>query len=241
MEHHFNIKLAEEFGILEAVLINHIYYWVEHNAANNKNFYDGCYWTYNSIKAFAELFPYANERQIKYALKKLQEIGIIKTGNYNKVAYDRTLWYAFTKKGLSILQKCGFHWTKLSNGNDEIVQPIPYIKPDKNTNNKPNTIVSPQAKLCAEKLRDKILEIYPNNVGAKKKDCVERWAKDIEKMYRLDDRSWGDIEKAIDWAMNDSFWQKNIWSGANLRKHYDRLEASAREQFMRHGTITVGV
>lgn len=98
-----------------------------------------------------------------------------------------------------------------------------------------------EAILCAQKLRDRILEIYPNNAGARKGDCVDRWAKDIEKMNRLDGRSWENIEKAIEWALNDSFWQKNIWSGANLRKHYDRLEADARADFMKHGTITVGI
>lgn len=107
------------------------------------------------------------------------------------------------------------------------------------TNKLSTNNVSAQSLVCATLLRDKILAIYPNNVGARKKDCPERWAKDIEKLHRLDGRSWEDIKRAIDWAMDDSFWQKNIWSGANLRKHYDRLEADARTDFMKHGTITV--
>ncbi len=119
-------------------------------------------------------------------------------------------------------------------------------QPQLNTNilntNKLNTNnMSIRAQICAEKLKNKILEIYPNNAGAKKKDCVKRWAKDIDKMNRLDGRSWENIEKAIEWAMKDSFWQKNIWSGASLRKHYDRLEADARADFMKHGVITVGI
>lgn len=241
MEHHFNIKVAKEYGILEAILLNNIYYWIEHNRANDKNFYDGSYWTYNSTKAFAELFPYVTERQIIYALKKLKDAGLIKTGNYNKVAYDRTLWYALTEKGISILQKKEIHLTNLVNGNDRIVRPIPNNKPDKKPNNKTNILVSEESKICAKKLRDEILQNYPNNVGAKKEGCIDRWAKDIDKMHRLDGRSWDDIDKAIDWAMNDSFWQKNIWSGANLRKHYDRLEADAKAKFMKYGKITVGL
>lgn len=110
----------------------------------------------------------------------------------------------------------------------------------KQNTNKLNTYnISAQSLACANKLKEKILDNYPNNIGANKKDCVERWAKDIEKMHRLDGRSWENIEKAIDWAMSNTFWQKNIWSGANLRKHYDRLEADARADFMRYGTITV--
>lgn len=240
MEHHFNINVAKEYGILEAILLENIYFWVEKNRANGRHCYDGDYWTYNSARAFAELFPYATERQINYALQKLKEAELIKYGNYNKSSYDRTKWYALTEKGKSILQNSEIHFTKLSNGTDEIVKPIPYNKPDDKPYNKPDIILKAEALDCAKKLRDKILEIYPNNVGARKKDCIERWAKDIDKMNRLDNREWSDISKAIDWAMGDNFWQKNIWSGANLRKHYDRIEADARAKFMKHGTITVG-
>ena len=116
------------------------------------------------------------------------------------------------------------------------------LSTNKQNTKKQNTYnVSRESQEFAKKLRDKILTIYPNNVGARKSDCIDRWAKDIDKMNRLDGRSWDNISKAIDYAMNDPFWQKNIWSGANLRKHYDRLEADARADFMKHGTITVGI
>ena len=109
-------------------------HWIEKNKANGKNFFDGHYWTYNSRKAFTELFPYATARQIETALKKLIDDGVIITGNYNNSAYDRTLWYAITKKGSSILQKCEMENTKNVNGKDENVAPIPNINTNINTN-----------------------------------------------------------------------------------------------------------
>ena len=138
MQHSFNVELAKEYGILEAVLLNHLWFWIKKNKANNTNYFDGNYWTYNSKKAFSELFPYASERQIDYALKKLIDCGLVITGNYNKSSYDRTLWYAITKVGYSILQNCEMETTKLLNGNDEIVQPIPDINTDINTDNNNN-------------------------------------------------------------------------------------------------------
>lgn len=138
MEHHFNIELAAQFGILEAVLLNHMQFWIKRNAANGINSHDGAYWTYNSVKAYSELFPYASEKQIRSALKKLVELGILKTGNYNKLAYDRTLWYAFTEKGLSICPLGKMEMPKKENGNAQEGEPIPdnysYDKPT----NKPN-------------------------------------------------------------------------------------------------------
>ena len=84
VEHHFNIEIAKKYGILEAVLLQNIYFWVEHNRANEKAFFDGEYWTFNSVKAFCEMFPYATKKKIYNALQHLILEGIIKTGNYNK-------------------------------------------------------------------------------------------------------------------------------------------------------------
>ena len=145
MEHSFNIELAKEYGILEAILIKNIWFWIEKNRANEKNFYDGTYWTYNSTRAFNELFPYASESSIKRALKSLQEKGIIKTGNYNKSSYDRTLWYAFTDLGYSIVSNRQMETNKSSNGNEQNGLTIPDINTnDKITDIKTNKYEKPQ-------------------------------------------------------------------------------------------------
>lgn len=143
MQHSFDIDIAKEYGILEAILLNNLWYWIEKNRANETNFFDGEYWTYNSNRAFNELFPYATPRKINYALNHLQEEGLIKTGNYNQSAYDRTLWYAFTEKGKSIVQKCKMEMSNLSNGNVDFVKPIPNINTNKKPNKKPNIFVPP--------------------------------------------------------------------------------------------------
>ena len=135
MEHSFNIELAKEYGILEAILLKNIWFWIEKNRANEKNFYDGTYWTYNSTRAFNELFPYASESSIKRALKSLQEKGIIKTGNYNKSSYDRTLWYAFTDLGYSIVSNRQMETNKSSNGNEQNELTIPDINTNYKTTN----------------------------------------------------------------------------------------------------------
>lgn len=133
MIHSFDTEIAEEYGMLEAVLLNNIYYWIEKNRANDVNYFDGRYWTFNSTRAFNELFPYVSERQIKNALKHLREEGILLTGNYNKSSYDRTLWYALSEKGLSIMQKCPMEEPKKDNETVDNVPPIPDINTDINT------------------------------------------------------------------------------------------------------------
>lgn len=176
MQHSFDIDIAKEYGVLEAILLNNLWFWIDKNKANGTNYYDGYYWTFNSTRAFNELFPYVSQRQIQTALKHLKEDGVIQTGNYNKVAYDRTLWYAFTKKGECIMQKCKMEDVKMLNGDGENVAPIPNINtnnktkdinPNKNTD---NNIIIPGGNDCVSKSQlEEEFEIiwseYPNKKG----------------------------------------------------------------------------
>lgn len=137
--HYFDTDIAKEIGILPAILLQNINYWCEKNKANDKHLHDGFFWTYNSQKAFSELFDYASKRQIETALIKLKDDGYIITGNYNQVAYDRTLWYAITEKGKCISPKCEMDITKWGNAYHQNATPIPNNKPNnKLTDNKPN-------------------------------------------------------------------------------------------------------
>lgn len=103
MEHSFDINIAKEYGITEAILLKNLYFWVKKNALNKTNAHDGRYWTFNSVKSFVGLFPYLNERQIKYALKKLRDNELIIVGNYNSDKRDRKLWYTLTDKAITLL------------------------------------------------------------------------------------------------------------------------------------------
>ena len=69
MNHSFNAEIADMYGVNEAILIENIYYWVSKNKANGKHYHDGKYWTYNSTKAFSELFYYWSESQIERIIK----------------------------------------------------------------------------------------------------------------------------------------------------------------------------
>ena len=139
MEHHFNIEIAKQYGMLEAVLLNNLHYWITKNEANSKNYYDGYYWTYNSVKAFHELFPYASDHKIRNALKHLEEEGLIITGNYNQSTHDRTMWYALTENAKCILQNYKMDVVKNENGFSKSDKPIP----NNNTNDKPKINIPP--------------------------------------------------------------------------------------------------
>lgn len=103
MEHSFDIRIAEQVGINAAIILKHLYFWVSKNEADEKHYYDGRYWTYSSVKAMCELFPYLSKKQISGALDKLMSLGYIAVGNYNSTPYDRTRWFTVTDSGFRLL------------------------------------------------------------------------------------------------------------------------------------------
>ena len=130
MIHFFDTDVAKEYGVNAAIILQNLGYWIKKNEANGANYFDGNYWTFNSRRAYKELFPYMSERQITTAFEKLIEAELIITGNYNQSSYDRTLWYALTKKGKCILHFDIMDNVKTSNGLCQNVEPIPNINTD---------------------------------------------------------------------------------------------------------------
>ena len=109
MIHCFDIEIAEEYGLYPAIILQNIAHWVAHNEANGTNEHDGEYWTFNSVKAYTELFPYLTQKQIRTSLDTLRDKGLIKTGNFNEIPYDRTLWYTLTEKGKRLCRLGNIH------------------------------------------------------------------------------------------------------------------------------------
>lgn len=132
MNHNFNIEVARLYSIEEAIILENMFFWIQKNKANGKHFYDGDYWTYNSAEAFTELFPYWSAHQIRRILKRMEDNNLIKKGNYNKLTYDRTSWYAITQHAFSVLtnsisQIHKMEVTESQNGISETAKPIPDI------------------------------------------------------------------------------------------------------------------
>jgi hypothetical protein len=164
MNHSFDVDHAVKFGVPAAIIISHLQFWIRKNEANKHHFYDGKYWTYNSIKAFTKLFPYWSKGQIERQLKKLMSANIVITANYNKSTYDRTVWYSFSD-----------HFLKTGNGFLENGNTIP----DKKTHIEENNL--------KEKTEfNKFWNLYDKKVGDKD-SIFKKWLKlklsDIEKIF----------------------------------------------------------
>lgn len=116
-------ELAMKYGDREALMITHFQYWIDINKANNRNFRDGRYWTYQTYQAIAAHFPFWTMRRVRTILDSLVAKGVLIKGNYNKSGFDKTVWYAFKNEEIFTIAENG-------NGVAEIDLPIPKSKPE---------------------------------------------------------------------------------------------------------------
>ncbi len=72
---------------------------------------------------------------------------------------------------------------------------------------------------CAEWFYNLLLNLNPNH----KKPKLEKWADDVRKIVKLDNRSYQEISDLMLWVNKDNFWQTNILSPAKLREKWDQL------------------
>jgi rubrerythrin len=100
--HFFDVSLAVKYGPIESIILTNLCWWTEKNRENGKHYVNGRYWVYNSIKAFENLFPYLNGEQIRRTIDKLRKNKALLVGKFNKIGYDRTLWYSVSDEVLEL-------------------------------------------------------------------------------------------------------------------------------------------
>jgi len=136
MNYQFDVGTAVRYGVNQAIIIANFQFWIIKNRANGSHNYDGRTWTYNSVQAFTEIFPFWTESQIRYCLQTLVDSGVLVKGEYNNNKYDRTAWYAFAEESKWICEISNIELGKFTSRGEKIPEPIPDNKPD----NKPDNI-----------------------------------------------------------------------------------------------------
>ena len=81
MTYSFDCKLAEKYGVDEAIFLHNLYFWIVKNEANGRHHHEGRTWTYNSMAAFARLFPFWSKRQVERIIRNLVANGALLEGN----------------------------------------------------------------------------------------------------------------------------------------------------------------
>lgn len=255
--------LARILGLNEAIVLQQVNYWLEVNKNKNLNFYDGRFWTYNSIKDWHDsVFCFWSLVTVKRTFLSLEENGILVSANYNKEKRDKTKWYSIDFQKLEEIinnndggmnQCIGSICTNGLGQNDpmqevNLTQPLPETSTETNTETNLNTEddsptqPSPPKKTFCQNSNEFRLASYlfnyikKNNSKAKEPN-IQKWCKQFYYILQTDKRDIEDVKKVIRWCESDSFWYKNILSPESLRKHYDKLYLQMKDKEDNHGSI----
>lgn len=198
MNHSFDVDIAVTYGVNEAIFIENIRFWIAKNKANKRHFYDGCYWTYNSMNSYSELFPYWTTNQVRRIIESLISKGVIVSGNYNQNPYDRTHWYALNPQ---------MDLANLPNGKGENAKSL--IDTDINTDS-----IHPSPGKLATCPTEKIIALYNGTLHAlpsvklmtdKRKKAISKFWKFVLTSKKSDGTHRAEnSEQALDWI--DSYF-----------------------------------
>ena len=220
MNFHFDGAVAEMYGVDGAVFISRLQFWIEKNAANDRHYHEGRYWTYNSLRAMEKLFPFWSRRQIERIVKNLKDKGVLLTANYARDSYDRTLFYALDESKLPISPFGGDlspNGDKLSPNGEMINEQLKtHIREEEDKANKPEISNKPQQladrynAICTslpkvvrltDKRRRAVRLIYGKGYTPEQLDEVFRKAQESSFCTGLNDRHW---KADFDWLLNES-------------------------------------
>jgi len=107
LTHNFDIDDAKKYGLTKAVVLYTLKNWIVYknrikgglHQAEDEKYY---YFAYASGRALQEQMPYLSDESIRKALKSLVDDGVLIIGEFNKLKYDRTKWYALSSMPIEI-------------------------------------------------------------------------------------------------------------------------------------------
>ena len=95
-------SLACKVGLNEAIILQQFHYWLQ----RSNNVKDGHKWIYNSYSEWHKQFPFwKSKNTLISAIKHLEDMRILISGNYNKAKFDKTKWYRIDYEKLQLLEK----------------------------------------------------------------------------------------------------------------------------------------
>jgi hypothetical protein len=216
--HSFDPQVAKQYGVTEAVIIQHFQFWILHNKRNKKNLHETRTWTYNSAKALADTFTYLSAKQIYGAICRLVEAGVLLKNNFNDHKYDRTSWYSFADEEFWTNPPEILHFPAAEKGKDQAGQPIPVtLTSDLQDTLPPDSSALPRgAKEEGKKTEPKK---SPEKKQEDKRPPREHWQPFVD--------TWHQFYKAKKHGEEPTIAGKAL---ADLRKLYDLLQLRARKK-----------
>lgn len=199
LEYHFNVAVASEYGVEEAVIIYNFKMQILYFKNNNKNFIEGRTWTKNSSEALRKFFPFWSSKKISRLIKNLVDKNVLIKGNFNNDRFDRTLWYAFKDEGYFLYG---------SESNKEVIKSDKKTRINYNIRNNYDVRTKSTNKYLKKEYKDLLEEIYK----------VYRFKTKIPKSIYNPTKKMIYIQNFFDAALNHKLTNKFVFNQKWLKK-----------------------
>lgn len=201
--------LACILGLNEALVLEQINYWLEMNKKNNRNFHEGRYWTYNTIKDWQKEFPFWSESTIKRIFKRLRDMEIIIVDNFNVYQMDRTLWYSIDYEKLEEI-------TSVSISSDEDTDSSQFEPMD--TTNKTSAIPEISSEITSDMYNQSINQLMQSKDYERQMDGFNTKYEEIIyncELYAIDSEYKKAVAYAIKLLLLDTYKFDRVQIGRN--------------------------
>lgn len=221
--HNFNITLAKRYGIEEAILIEHIYWWIHKNECEEVEdmVHEGAVWCRSTARGFAKYIPYMKPDKIWRILKKL-EGRVLRVGNFNRQALNQTLWYTFTDDFVKELKELDYDFENIKNA---------ILKNEKSNNIINNILIEDKI------IEDKEKEDNNKSLSSKNKrfskptiEQIEAYIK--ERKLHFDAEQFFDYYEGSDWMRGKTKikdWKAACRTWEHNRKSQEKKEEPTEE------------
>lgn len=105
-----NTELAVILGLSESIIIQQMNCWLERSTY----IIEERPWVFNSYSSWQKQLPFFCESTIRRLIRKLEDMEIILSANFNKSKMDKTKWYSLNYDALAKLQE------NKRNGNNDL-------------------------------------------------------------------------------------------------------------------------
>jgi hypothetical protein len=177
--HAFNVDEATKYGVEKAILLQHIRFWCTQNKGKDTHEHDGYVYMYQSAHDMQKHYPYWSRQKISRLLRDMEEQGLIKSGNFNRVQYDQTKWYTIT-----------LECSNLNNGISKVEQPIPYTKQDTKTDILFEKCWSDYGRKGNKQMALRYWKKLSTDDQQAVNNCIPTYIKSREYKYRKDFQGW---------------------------------------------------
>lgn len=211
--------LAKEIGLNESIVLLQLEYLI--TISSNER--DGRMWTYQSLQDLHEIyFPWWSPTTISRIVKSLEEKELIVIGNYNKLGYDRTQWYALNDVGIARLTSVLMHSDAIFQNEKSIFQngDMDHVKMKNGSCQNETTIPENTQRVHKERGAEK--QPHPPAVQAYF-DTYPAQTLDVDQIAEIS-RTVVDIPR---WREVLRYWKMSDYRAQSIPKMLDRYSSGA--------------